>query len=142
MNRAKSASVVIIRPVPLVGQRRLARQTALDLGEVVREMIGDPAQGLVRRPGVTVPVDRAAVPSEPGLGEFEHLGHGGRYHRGHVAVIDIGPRDVIVGVTMSGEVPDHADKDIAVIFWPRCLPFRRRPGPWLSQDEGDSRPAG
>lgn len=42
-------------PVPLVGHRRLAGQTAFDLSQVVKQVIGNPAECLMGCPGVVVP---------------------------------------------------------------------------------------
>src|SRR3954471_20160580 len=61
------------RRVPVVGDGRDAGHPGLDLGEVVDQVVGDPADRLVR--GVDAVVDRPghAVPGRPGRGPGQDL---------------------------------------------------------------------
>jgi len=75
------------RRVPVVGDGRHAGHPGLDLGEMIDQVVGDPADRLVR--GVDPVVDRAghAVPGRPGRGPGQHLIHQRRHHGGRIQLI-------------------------------------------------------
>jgi hypothetical protein len=67
--------------VPLVWHRLGTRQQRLDLVQVIDQVVGDAADGLVRGPGAGQVVDdardRPAVPCVPGQGQVQALVHAG-----------------------------------------------------------------
>src|SRR5262245_52536670 len=95
-------------PVPLIWQRRLTGQPALDLRQMIQKMIRHPAQHLKRRPGVPFPADRTPVPAEPSLRHVQDLGHGGWHQRRQVPVVHLRRCGVVGTELINREVSNHA----------------------------------